>query len=138
MTTRLLQIVKQWVVDKLGAVKTCGRPESSHALVRRRCTMSLARNAASCDDDCLTVQCVFCCEASGHITHCKQTNSSERARVETGGADQWVLKRRECSGFARVNKVTSASLGYPLSVFNKNSTLIQSNMDLIAQISLGK
>ena len=40
----------------------------------------------------------------------------ERARAETGGADQWVLKRRECSGFARVNKVTSASLGYPLSV----------------------
>jgi len=47
----------------------------------------------------------------------------ERARAETGGADQWVLKRRECSGFARVNKVTSTSLGYPLSVFNKNSTL---------------
>jgi len=47
----------------------------------------------------------------------------ERARAETGGADRWVLKRRECSGFARVNKVTSASLGYPLSVFNKNSTL---------------
>jgi len=45
----------------------------------------------------------------------------ERARA--GGADQWVLKRRECSGFARVKKVTSASLGYPLSVFNKNSTL---------------
>ena len=48
----------------------------------------------------------------------------ERARAETRGADQWVLKRRECSGFARVNKVTSASLGYPLSVVNKNSTLI--------------
>jgi len=47
----------------------------------------------------------------------------ERARAETGGADQWVLKRREYSGFARVNKVTSASLGYPLSVSNKNSTL---------------
>ena len=47
----------------------------------------------------------------------------ERARAETGGADQWMLKRRECSGFARVNQVTSASLGYPLSVFNKNSTL---------------
>jgi len=47
----------------------------------------------------------------------------ERARAETGGADQWVLKRRECLGFARVNKVTSASLGYPLSVFNKNSIL---------------
>jgi len=26
--------------------------------------------------------------------------------------------------FARVNKVTSSSLGYPLSVFNKNSTLM--------------
>jgi len=47
----------------------------------------------------------------------------ERARVETGGADQWVLKRRELPGFAGLNKVTSASLGYPLSVFNKNSTL---------------
>ena len=47
----------------------------------------------------------------------------ERARAETGGADQWVLKRRECSGVARVNQVTSASLGYPLSVFNKNSTI---------------
>ena len=35
----------------------------------------------------------------------------ERARAETGGADQWVLKRRECSGVVRVNKVTSASLG---------------------------
>ena len=47
----------------------------------------------------------------------------EWASAETGGADQWVLKRRELPGFARVNKVTSASLGYPLSVFNKNSTL---------------
>jgi len=51
----------------------------------------------------------------------------ERARAETGGGDQWVLKRRECLGFARVNKVTSASLGYPLSVFNKNSTLKERN-----------
>jgi len=33
------------------------------------------------------------------------------------------VKARECSGFARVNKVTSASLRYPLSVFNKNSTV---------------
>jgi len=47
----------------------------------------------------------------------------ERARAETGGGDQWVLKRRECQGFTRVNQVTSASLRYPLSVFNKNSTL---------------
>jgi len=51
----------------------------------------------------------------------------ELARTETGGAYQWVLKRRELSGFARVNKVTSASLGYPLSVFNKNSTLKEIN-----------
>jgi len=46
----------------------------------------------------------------------------EQARAETGGSDQWVLKRREYSGF-KGNKVTSPSLGYPLSVFNKNSTL---------------
>jgi len=26
----------------------------------------------------------------------------ERARAETGGADQWVLKRRKFSGFAKV------------------------------------
>jgi len=49
---------------------------------------------------------------------------------ETGGADQWVLKRRECSGFARVHKVTSTSLGYPLSVFNKNSTLKPSSANI--------
>jgi len=47
----------------------------------------------------------------------------QRARAETGGADQWVIKRRELLGFARVNQVTSASLGYPLSIFNKHSTL---------------
>jgi len=52
----------------------------------------------------------------------------EWARVKTGGADQWVLKRRECSGFASAHKVTSASLGYPLSVFNKNSTLETENV----------
>jgi len=34
----------------------------------------------------------------------------EWARVETGGVDQWVLKRKECLGVVRVNKVTSASL----------------------------
>ena len=28
----------------------------------------------------------------------------ERARVETGGTDQWVLKRRECPGFAIANE----------------------------------
>ena len=47
----------------------------------------------------------------------------ERARAETGGADQWVLKWRECYWFARVNQVTSASLRFPFSVFNQNSTL---------------
>jgi len=31
------------------------------------------------------------------------TSSPERAREETGGADQWVLKRRELPGFAIVN-----------------------------------
>ena len=35
----------------------------------------------------------------------------------------WVSKRREYWRFARVNQVISASLRYPLSVFNKNSTL---------------
>ena len=35
----------------------------------------------------------------------------------------WVSKRREYSRFARVNQVISASLRYPLSVFNKTSTL---------------
>ena len=29
----------------------------------------------------------------------------------------------KAKGMLRVNEVTSASLGYPLSVFNKNSTL---------------
>ena len=51
----------------------------------------------------------------------------ERARVETGGADQWGLKQRELSGSSRVNKVTSTSLGYPLSVFNKYSTFGELN-----------
>jgi len=36
----------------------------------------------------------------------------ERARAETGGADQLVLKWKELPGFARVNKVSSTSLGY--------------------------
>jgi len=35
----------------------------------------------------------------------------ERARAETGGADQGVSKRRECQGFARVNQVTSEKGG---------------------------
>ena len=39
-------------------------------------------------------------------------------------ADHWVLKRREFQGLARVNQVTTASLGYPLSVFNKNSSIL--------------
>ena len=45
----------------------------------------------------------------------------EQVRAKIGGADEWVLKQRELPGFARVNKVSSASLGYPLSVFNKNT-----------------
>ena len=49
---------------------------------------------------------------------CRAPGPPERARAETGGADQWVLKRRELPGFARVKKENSASLGYPLSVFN--------------------
>jgi len=47
----------------------------------------------------------------------------ERARAETGGADQWVLKRRECWGVARVNQVTSASLDTHFQFSIKNSTL---------------
>jgi len=48
----------------------------------------------------------------------------ERARAETVGADQWVLRWRELQGFPIVNeKKTPASRGYPLSVFNKNSAL---------------
>jgi len=47
----------------------------------------------------------------------------ERARAETGRADQSVLKRREPPGFAMVNKVTSASPECPLSVFSENFTL---------------
>ena len=48
----------------------------------------------------------------------------KRARAETGEADQWVLKRRELPGFAIVNeKKRPHLLGYPLSVFNKTSTL---------------
>ena len=47
----------------------------------------------------------------------------ERARAETGGADQWVLKRWEFPGFAIVNEITPASLGYTILVFNKNTTL---------------
>jgi len=57
-------------------------------------------------------------------------------RAENGGADQRVLKRREFSGFARVKKVTSASLGYPLSVFNKNSTL-KADFEVSLEISHG-
>jgi len=45
------------------------------------------------------------------------------ARAETGGADWGVFWRWGFPGVARVNKVTLVSLEYPLSVFNKNSTL---------------
>jgi len=37
-------------------------------------------------------------------------------------------KRRGFPGFAKVNQVTSASLGYPLSVSNNSATLKRSNM----------
>ena len=46
----------------------------------------------------------------------------ERARAETGGANQWV-KAEGTLRVSRVNQVTPAFLRYPLSVFNKNSTL---------------
>jgi len=49
--------------------------------------------------------------------------SLERARAETGGADQRVLKWREFQVFVRMINVNSASLGCPLSVFNE--TLLQ-------------
>jgi len=35
---------------------------------------------------------------------CRAPGPPERARAETGGADQWVLKRRELPGFAMVNE----------------------------------
>jgi len=41
---------------------------------------------------------------------------------------------REFLGLARVNKVISASLGYPLSVFNKNSTLKNSTLIPLAAL----
>jgi len=56
------------------------------------------------------------------------TSSRRFLRAETGGANQWVLKWRELPGFARVNKVTSTSLGNPISVFNKSSTLKQTTL----------
>ena len=43
----------------------------------------------------------------------------ERARAETGGADWWVLKRRELSGLARGEYNNFRIPGYPLSIFNK-------------------
>ena len=54
---------------------------------------------------------------------CRAPDPPERARVETGRADQLVSKRREFPGSAIVHEITPASLGYPLSVFNKNSTI---------------
>ena len=64
----------------------------------------------------------------GYITLLTGTSSAcgvqgrlERARAETVGAEQRVLKRREFPGVVRVNEISSACLGYPLSVFNKNS-----------------
>jgi len=37
----------------------------------------------------------------------------ERAREETGGADKWVLKRRELPGFVIVNEKNARILGIP-------------------------
>jgi len=37
----------------------------------------------------------------------------ERARAGPGGADQWVLKRREFPGFAIVNKKNARFPGIP-------------------------
>ena len=37
----------------------------------------------------------------------------ERARAETGGADQWVLKRRELPGFAIVIEKKTPSVSIP-------------------------
>jgi len=62
----------------------------------------------------------------------------ERARAEIGGADQWVLKRGELSGFARVNEVNSASLGYPLSVFKNNSDKFPNSNDYWNRSTLQK
>jgi len=43
--------------------------------------------------------------------------SPERARAETGGADQWMLKRRELPGFAIVNGKRHARIpGMPTSI----------------------
>jgi len=52
----------------------------------------------------------------------------EWARAEFDRGDRGVLWRREFPGVARVNKVTPVSLGYPSSIFNKNSTLKNSTL----------
>ena len=53
----------------------------------------------------------------------KPAQSEFWTSIESAPSGQWVLKRIEFPGVARVNQVTSASLGYLLSVFNKNSSL---------------
>jgi len=58
----------------------------------------------------------------------------EWVRAETGTAYRGVLWRREFSGVARVNKVTPVSLGYPLSVFNKHSTLKGSRSKICVRV----
>jgi len=60
----------------------------------------------------------------------------ERARAETGGADQWALKRRESPGFAIVNIITPTSLGYPLSVLNQDSTHTPNAIGCVFEISV--
>jgi len=48
---------------------------------------------------------------------CRTPGPPERARTEPGGADPQALKQREFPGFASVIKVTSESMGCPLTVF---------------------
>jgi len=47
----------------------------------------------------------------------------EWAKAETGRADQREIWWRGFSGVARVNDFSFASSGYPILVFNQNSTL---------------
>jgi len=91
-----------------------------------RYNVSLQHTATHCNTLQLTVASVAY----------QTTSRSHRYNVSlqhtaTRDTNKWVLKRREFYGFARVNKVTSASLRYPLSVFNKNSTLKRDVMSSI-------
>jgi len=65
--------------------------------------------------------------------------SPERARAETGGADQWVLKQIELPGFAMANgkKRPHPWDTYPPSVFNKNSLLLKQTKEFYNENMLG-